>query len=72
MVLGKMVPRKMICPKCFMEMEVGIAIDPKEERRYFTIAPEAKLKHPLKITEVYKCPKCGHSELMKDGKDVIY
>ena len=37
-----------------------------------TIAPQGATPWPLKITEVYKCPKCGHSEIMKDGKDVIY
>jgi hypothetical protein len=61
-----------MCPKCFIEMKIGIAIEPKEERQYFTIAPEPKLKHPLNIEQVYKCTNCGRSELLPERKDILY
>jgi Zn-finger nucleic acid-binding protein len=56
----------MICPKCNIEMIMGIAIDPKFDHRAHYIMSVKPLSHDeVDIINVLKCPKCGHSD---DGK----
>lgn len=58
----------MKCPRCNVEMTVGIAIDagPLEIARGITFVQHYITYKTLKLIEVYKCPKCGHSD---DGID---
>lgn len=52
----------MKCKYCKIDMVKGIAIDPseKENMRYFCM--QNNLIHQPLLIEVYKCPKCGHSD----------
>jgi ribosomal protein S27AE len=51
-----------LCPKCKVPMSLGFALWPWYSRfvRYFAPQPNAD-----RLKEVYKCPKCGHSEEIK-------
>ena len=56
----------MICPRCNIEMKIGYAIWPwypwySRFVLYFATQPKGE-----KLKEVYKCPKCGHSDEIKN------
>jgi hypothetical protein len=56
----------MKCPRCNVEMEIGIAIDaPDPNVRIFAGSLAITDVHKSLI-DVYKCLKCGHSD---DGYD---
>lgn len=56
----------MKCKVCGAEMDIGLAIDPREEENALYIANPGNINsEDLEITEVWKCPKCGHSEKME-------
>lgn len=58
----------MKCFRCDVEMISGIAIDPKREERALYIASPPNLnKDTLELIEVFKCPKCGHSEYINSS-----
>lgn len=59
----------MICPKCKIEMQLGIAIDtgPYGHNCILCTSPALINKDTLKIVDVLKCPKCGHSD---DGVEI--
>lgn len=54
----------MRCPKCDTTMVKGIAIDPGDMGNCRTIAQmDYRINaETLKIIDVLKCPKCGHSD----------
>ena len=53
----------MICPHCKIEKVLGTAIDPERDEYAIYIARLPPIAHErLKLVDVYKCPKCGHSE----------
>lgn len=55
----------MICKRCKTEMTIGIAIDPlRDERALYVAGPPRINKDTLELIEVYKCPKCGHSDYL--------
>lgn len=57
---------RMKCPRCKVDMEIGIAINALPSNvRIFAGSYHIKDAHKS-IIEVYKCPKCGHSD---DGID---
>lgn len=59
-------PKKMVCPRCDVEMVPGIAIDPKREENVLYAFPLRPLAYEdVDLIVVMKCPKCGHSD---DGK----
>lgn len=56
----------MKCPRCDVELDIGIAIDaPNPNVRIFVGSPAIRNAHKALIY-VFKCPKCGHSD---DGID---
>lgn len=54
----------MICKRCNIEMKLGQAIhtDRDPPRNVCFGFGNIREKHPLKIVQCWKCPKCGHSE----------
>lgn len=60
----------MKCPKCNVEMKPGIAIESKYTRCCLVImAPVLTNAENMRIINVLKCPKCGHSD---EGKMYEY
>lgn len=55
--------KRMICPRCNIEKVLGKAIEPYRDEYAIYIAPLPSITaDKLKLVDVYKCPKCGHSE----------
>lgn len=60
----------MICKKCKTKMKMGIAIDPKYDQNARYIMPVGNLNSDtLELIDVWKCPKCGHSEKVDNFKE---
>jgi hypothetical protein len=56
----------MKCKICNIEMTIGKAIKPNGEEGAIYVAPPANINNDtLELIEVWKCPKCGHSEYIK-------
>ncbi len=58
----------MKCPRCKVEMDIGMAIDagPSERARAIVWSQHWITAETLKLIPVFKCPECGHSD---DGYD---
>lgn len=55
----------MKCLTCNVEMVVGTAIGPFHNENELTILPRPNLTNEtMKLMNVYKCPTCGHSEVI--------
>ena len=56
----------MKCPRCDVEMKIGIGINPSLPDwalRSFVDPPEGPIDHTqLRLDQVWKCPRCGHSK----------
>lgn len=54
----------MRCPKCDATMEKGIAIDSVDSGRcrYLVQFDQTITSETLRLIDVLKCPKCGHSD----------
>ena len=52
----------MYCERCSSKMEIGIAIDPGYPENAITQFTPLKNSDTIDIIDVFKCPKCGHSE----------
>lgn len=58
----------MICSKCNIEMVIGQAIDPGYEdgcRRMVGHIDLTITDDTLELIDVWKCPNCGHSEIIE-------
>jgi rubrerythrin len=55
----------MKCKVCNTEMIIGEAINPREREGALYVVPPGNITNDtLEIIEVWKCPKCGHSEFI--------
>lgn len=61
----------MKCPKCKVELEKGIAIDPQDNYSSCWGNKISTTYRNMEIIEVMKCPKCGYSNDMKDGLEIV-
>jgi rubredoxin len=57
-----------VCPVCTTPMEFGKAIDPLGRSNFGVVSWPLITHNKLKIIDVWKCPKCGHSEFLEDDR----
>ncbi len=53
----------MLCPRCNVELKLGIAIDPRTDKNTLFYRQQYPLTaDELELINVLKCPKCGYSD----------
>jgi hypothetical protein len=53
----------MNCPRCDIEMKLGIAIRPEMEWNALYVCQQPMINaETLELIDVLKCPKCGYSD----------
>lgn len=60
------------CPRCRVEMRIGVGINPTTPdwlKRGLGMPDPYITYEDIRLDEVWKCPKCGHSQdILKDPR----